>query len=441
MLPIAACAYALIVSPLLSQFLLAGSPPGTTLETEWGTRILWPAMTVTTVVLVIRDSSRRVSWPPHFVCLFACLAFAGASVIWAYKPESSIVRYVQQVMIVTSIFLPTLRTDRRSDILRGLFFCFALACVLNVIFVLGGQQVVVQNRAKLEAIGYPGYFLGKNYLGECAALALLLSMHEMLYSGRRRVLGAIVIPIAFFLIFAADSKTALGLAIVTPCIAWLTLFAAKKTRLSPAIILCSIPLLYILLSHISNLNAERLSYMVYGDATLTGRTLIWDFADVEIAKRPLLGWGYQSFWQVGSDAPSVVDAPGFIKLMPNGHNGYYDTTLELGYVGYYLFVIFLLATLHAIRHVVYRAAAQAWLLLSLALYILCFNCLESLWMRGFEFLWVVFLIVAAEIGRYCQPLPQQAPLTSGRRLPPGVRINFSQAKANKNSQPFRRNNS
>jgi hypothetical protein len=45
--------------------------------------------------------------------------------------------------------------------------------------------------------------------------------------------------------------------------------------------------------------------------------------------RPLLGWGHQSFWLVGPDAPSVVDAPGWVKTMPNAHNGYYDATLEM----------------------------------------------------------------------------------------------------------------
>jgi hypothetical protein len=34
---------------------------------------------------------------------------------------------------------------------------------------------------------------------------------------------------------------------------------------------------------------------------------------------------------------------------------------------------------------------------------LSYNYLESLWMRGYELLWVVFVIVAVEIGRYWQP--------------------------------------
>jgi exopolysaccharide production protein ExoQ len=159
------------------------------------------------------------------------------------------------------------------------------------------------------------------------------------------------------------------------------------------------------LSSISGIHMNRLSYMLYGDSTFTGRSIIWDFAESEIARSPLLGWGYQSFWLVGPDAPSIVDAPGWVMLMPNAHNGYYDTTLELGYIGYALLAVFIIATLHAIGRVADRDPARAWLTLSLALYIIMWNYLESLWMRGFEFLWVVFLIVVAEIGRYWQPLP------------------------------------
>jgi len=317
------------------------------------------------------------------------------------------VRFLQQLMVVTSVVVPALLADRRADIMRALFLCFAFASILNVFFVLDGDPEFAQYGDRLVNIGYSGYFLGKNYLGECATLAFLLSVHEMFYPGARRTLGIIVIIIAIFLVFASGSKTAFGLGIICPLVAGGTLIAAKKTRLSPAIILFSISLCYTVLSSVSNFNVNRLSYMLYGDSTLTGRTVIWDFVSAEIARQPLFGWGYQSFWLVGPDGPSVIDAPGWVKKMPNGHNGYYDATLEMGYVGYYLLIVCIIATLHAIGRVVPRDPARALLLLSLALYFLCFNYLESLWMRGFEFLWVVFLIISAEIGRYWQSCPQK----------------------------------
>jgi O-antigen ligase len=325
-------------------------------------------------------------------------------------------------MIVTSIFLPTMLAARTTDMMRGLFLCFAFALILNLLFVLGGSVTVASYGSRgLVDIGYQGYFGGKNYLGECAAVALLLSLHEMLYRGRRRVLGIMIAAIAVLLVFLSDSKTALGLALICPFLAGLTLIIRKITRISPAIILLSIPFCYVVLSHVSNFNIYRISYMVYGDSTLTGRSIIWDFADYEIARSPLVGWGYQSFWLVPG-SPAIVDAPGWVKMMPNAHNGYYDTMLEMGYVGLILLVGFIITTLHGVGCIADRNPGRAWLALSLALFVIVYNFLESLWMRGFEFLWVVFVIAAAEIARYWRPLPRSPTLgspdpSSGARNP------------------------
>ena len=88
----------------------------------------------------------------------------------------------------------------------------------------------------------------------------------------------------------------------------------------------------------------------------------------EIDRRPFVGWGYESFWLVpGSPA---ADAPGWVKTMPNGHNGYYDTMLDLGYLGLAFLLGFIIATLHGIGRVADRDPVRAWLVLSLALYII-----------------------------------------------------------------------
>jgi exopolysaccharide production protein ExoQ len=405
--PISACVYASIVSPLLLFVTGSANTLQSVMESRPENRIFWPAMAAISVVLAVQNRSRlgRLAWPPHIICLLAYLAFAGASVLWAFRPELSFIRFVQQVMIVTSIVLPAMLAVRTADLMRGLFLCFAFAAFLNVFFVLSGSQIIATYGSMKVNIGYPGYFLGKNYLGECAAIAILLALHEMVYPGLRRALGIIVVVIATVLLFLSDSKTALGLAFVAPFLARLTLITRKIMRISPAIILLSIPFCFAVLSSVSNFNMGRISYMLYGDSTFTGRAIIWDFAQYEIARRPLLGWGYQSFWLVGPDAPSIVEAPGWVKTMPNAHNGYYDTMLEMGYVGHALLVIFIIASLHAIGRVADRDPARAWLVLSLALYIILWNYLESLWMRGFEFLWVVFLILVAEIGRYWHPFP------------------------------------
>jgi O-antigen ligase len=287
---------------------------------------------------------------------------------------------------------------RTSDLMRGAYLCLALAAILNVFFI------PTNNPAQPGwPEGYMGYFGGKNYLGEFATITFLFSLHEILYAGSRRVFGILIGVIAIVLLLLSMSKTAYALAFVCPFMAWIMLTVRKVTRFSLAALLLCIPICYAIVSNISNFNMNRISFMLYGDSTFTGRTIIWSFADYEISRRPLFGWGYQGFWLIGNDAPSVTEAPGFVKEMPNGHNGYYDMTLELGYAGYVLLLAFLYATIHAVGRAADADSRRGWFLLSTSLYIISYNFLESLWMRGYLFLWVVFVLLAVEISRHWHP--------------------------------------
>jgi exopolysaccharide production protein ExoQ len=396
-IPILVCVFVTIVSPL--EYAVFAVP---TTETRLDTRIFWPVMAAISIALAVQHRSRLLRpLPPHITCFLMYLAFAGASVLWSFNPGVSFIRFAQQAMIVTSTVLPAMLAVPTADMMRGLFLCcFAPAAILNIFFVINNSPSVV---AALK--GYPGFFLGKNYLGEFSAIPFLLALHEVLYPGLRRALGTAVVAIAALLLFLSDSKTAFGLALICPFLAGLTLIVRKITRISLAIILLSIPLCYALLSSVSNFSIERIAYMLYGDSSLTGRTIIWDFANYEIARRPLQGWGYQSFWLAGPGAPSIVDAPGWVKTMPDAHNGYVDTKLELGYVGLAFLLVFIVATLHGVGRMADRNLARAWLVLSLALFVIAYNFFESLWMRGYEFLWVLFLVLAAETARYWRPFP------------------------------------
>jgi exopolysaccharide production protein ExoQ len=414
MVPVLACVYTEIVSPLL---MFLSSPPTNAslslaerlqllMSPRLENKIFWPALAVIAVVLLLRNRSRP-ALPPHIKCLLAYLGFAGASVLWAFNPGISLSRFVLQIMIVTSIVTTGLLA-KTAGAMRGLFLCFSFACILNIPFVLNQDPIIyhdfVMGQPTDTIVGYPGYFSFKGILGECAAVAFLLSLHELLHSGWRRALSIIVIFVAIWLVFVSKSKGSFGLAVLAPILAWLTLLIGKKMRISPALVILPIAIFYQLLTVIPGLDLlNRLSYAIYGNYTLSGRTIIWDFVHLEIGRSPLIGWGYQSFWLAGPGAPSVVDAPGWVKGMPSAHNGYLDTMVDTGYVGFALFIIFIFATLHAIGRVAQRDPTRAWLLLTLALFVMLTNMLESAWMRGMEPLWLLFLIVAADAGRYWQP--------------------------------------
>src|SRR5262245_11561647 len=164
--PLLACAYATIITPLiLAAF---STTVQEALESHTENKFFWPAVTAISFALFARNY-HRVVLPPHIICLFAYLAFAGASVLWAVNPELSFIRYAQQVMVVTSIVLPLMLAGRKSDMMRCLFLCFTVGAVVNLFFLTSKPP-------------YSGYFVGKNTLGQFAGIAFLLAFHEMLYS-------------------------------------------------------------------------------------------------------------------------------------------------------------------------------------------------------------------------------------------------------------------
>ena len=203
--PFLACVYATIVSPLIVGPLalfdtsapIQGAEPGTP------NRIFWPVIAAVSVILTLRNRSRlaTLNWPPHIICLLAYLALAGASGLWAFRPEISFTRYAQQVMVLTSLVLPSMLAVRTADLMRGMFLCCAFGAILNLFFVLGNSPIIVESLN-----GYPGYFLGKNYLGEFSIIPFLMALHEMRYPGLRRVFGIITVGIAALLLFLAKNS-------------------------------------------------------------------------------------------------------------------------------------------------------------------------------------------------------------------------------------------
>jgi exopolysaccharide production protein ExoQ len=79
-------------------------------------------------------------------------------------------------------------------------------------------------------------------------------------------------------------------------------------------------------------NQAMLPYLFSKDATLTGRTGLWELVRVAIGQHPLLGYGFDSFWQgMRGDSLTIIVSVGW--LVPTAHNGYYDFLLGVGFIG------------------------------------------------------------------------------------------------------------
>lgn len=74
------------------------------------------------------------------------------------------------------------------------------------------------------------------------------------------------------------------------------------------------------------------------DTSLTGRDVIWIYIWNEILKRPLLGYGYGTYWIMGTHIIDLFSS--FVGWRVNeAHNGFLEIALQLGIVGFAIFIL------------------------------------------------------------------------------------------------------
>ncbi len=163
--------------------------------------------------------------------------------------------------------------------------------------------------------------------------------------GRRmRHLRAPFAALAFFMLLWSHSAGALVstlAALVVLCI----MPIARVKGLQKAPFLAVAAGLIAAIGVVLKQNAELLPGLLQKDTTLTGRTELWDLLITAIKNRPLLGYGFDTFWQgLHGDSLSIIRGVGW--LVPTAHNGYLELLISLGIVGA---LIFLPLLLQAIR--------------------------------------------------------------------------------------------
>lgn len=356
--------------------------------------MIWPVAAILTLTIIFLNRARidyrfLRSWP--VMSLIAYLLFSAASVMWAYDPDFAFSRIVVQVLVFIVVVVPFALPIRMKYTLPGVNLCYAVALIVSAVYVLTRPP---------SPIGHPGYFTHKQELGLLCAVAIIMSTQELLHRGWRRLVALIAIGLGFWLIFESESKSSLALALVALAVSGPILLLCKKTRLTPAYIVAAIVGISMFVSD----PIERIGYRLYGDYTLTGRTGIWAFAEHQISRKPWFGWGFHSYYFVPNSPQN--EATGYVRDMPSSHSGYRELRLETGRIGYWIFLIFIYSSLHLLERVRRKDARRAWCYLSVELFAVLINLLDSNWLTLTHF-WMLYLVVVAESVRYS--LPSDAP--------------------------------
>jgi O-antigen ligase len=350
--------------------------------------LFWPAAAVLTLTLVFKNWARidrRFFLSMPIISLIAYFVFAAASVTWAYNPDFAFDRLLLQVLAFIVLVVPYALPITTKYAIPGAHLCFAIALAVSAVYVLTTPP---------SPIGHMGYFLHKQELGLLSALGIILSSHELLHRGWRRLVALIAIGLGFWLVFESQSKSSLAFALVAVFCSWLTLLLCKRTHLTPAFIVAAVVVASMFVSN----PIEKIGYRLYGDATLTGRTGIWGFIGYRISHKPWLGWGFHSYYFVPNSPQN--EAPGYIRDMPSSHSGYLELKLETGRIGYWIFLVFIYSSLHLLERVRRKAPVRAWCYLSIELFVILMNLTDTNWLvlnSG----WMLYLLMVADSVRFC----------------------------------------
>jgi exopolysaccharide production protein ExoQ len=356
-------------------------------------RLFFPAMAGIAIVLLVAERHRLA----HFrlgagLLVAAFLAYLGASFVWALAPGTSMSKFALLAMQIIALVPAVLLAPRTEDIIRPMFWVIAVTVFVNILAILALPPT---------PLGHAGIYSHKNTLGAMMALSGFFAFYGITRSNYRlRLVGFLMLPLVLIALYVSQSKTSLGLFLMVPALAWIAILARRYARISLPILLAiiALPAAVILSGAIPGFSIEDVSTLIGGDATFTGRTVLWDFSIAHIADRPLQGYGYQSFWDIGSAGPASKMPDGFLQRTPHAHNGYLDLLLQGGVIAMAMFTLLLAMVCYWIDRVTDEDAGLGYFITAVMVYLLLLNLLETVWMKNLSelsTLTMLFILLAA----------------------------------------------
>ena len=279
-----------------------------------------------------------------------------------------------------------------------------------VVLVLGGLAgidlwAVYGGPAGLDINGDAvGLFSHKNQNGAVMATLIVAGVAVLSWGGTRlpAMMGLLL---AVPLCLLSGSRTAWAAALAGTAAVFLPALARLRPPARIAVFVTAVAVLCLggALSLRANVDAVGSVLAVVGkDATLTGRTVLWDLAKGYVEQAPVLGHGFNGFWSEdpSSDAAYVN---GLLKEdFASFHNGHLEMAVELGIAGAALQIAVVLAFLRPVRQLLRTGdrGAAAFALAFFAVIALTSSSEVVLFLRhGFDLLLMSALWSAAYRGK------------------------------------------
>jgi exopolysaccharide production protein ExoQ len=318
-----------------------------TLLVQWVTTVVVALFMLPWTLIILRQPSTALrsiflNWP-----LIILPGLALSSAVWSDYPLWSL-RAGAQFVATTVIGIVAGYCVMPRALLSALLSALAFIAVLSV---LDGTVRPVGLTGEFALVGLFG---SKNSFALCVSLLLLTGAvvsfdRSQLYTFRAIGLASAVSAPA--LLIYAKSVGALVVSIASLAILVLLLFALHLkpiNRMAIFVFLLCLALAVAALGLLFIDDIPQLLTYLGKNETLTGRIVLWQRALDSIAQQPILGVGYQAFWQVGNWSAEVLWLYAKIegKYGYHFHNTYLQVAVDLGAIGLSIFLWIMIVITH-----------------------------------------------------------------------------------------------
>ena len=354
---------------------------------------LWFGIYGITFCLVVVRWKRFIRVATADKLLLLLVGIALGSIIWSVAPGVTLRRSV--ALVGTTLFGMYLASRYSpSELLRLVAWTLGIGALLSLVAGL------VLPSYGLSSGLWKGIYVQKNALGRLMTVNAIILLLLTFSNRRYRWITGFGVGLSVGLVLLSGSKTAL-VAFIN-LLLLLPVYRALRWNYTIAVPFFIVLLLVGGSGIVLLLNdMETLLGALGKDATLTGRTDIWDIAIEMINQRPLLGYGYNAFW-LGSESEYSAYFWNFLDWeVPNAHNGFIDLGLDLGYLGISVFLLgFVMIYIRAVSWVRSTKTLEGLWPLEYMSFMLILTNSESLILRYNNIYWVLYVAIALSTKTY-----------------------------------------
>jgi len=310
-------------------------------------QVLYLFLFISSLVTLINRFDKTLSFirTERYLSLFILLCLVSA--LWSAYPFLSIKRSFQ-LLVMFIVVIEALLNIEPNILLKQLKIVISLYLFFNLFSCL-----FISNAIDPTFGTWRGIELQKNAFGQVSFYCFLSSV--VLFTFERTKLAnyynLALLLLSVFLIYKARSSTVWIVLFIIIFLGFLfkieTIFNELKIGRSFFLLISLFGLSLIVIfinfsSEVFNLVPEYFGK----DSTLSMRVPIWEYLWSEVEKNFFLGNGYATYWIMG-DSRIDVFASYFEGFRVNqAHNGYLEIMLQLGVVGFFIFLFPIIAFIY-----------------------------------------------------------------------------------------------